>query len=192
MDIARTPDTSLLKRYWPVFAALGAGLGVYLFVILTGSADFRVDRDTLLFATVKRGDLLVKVRGAGFLVPQEVRWIASSVEGRVERVLVKPGAEVDAGEGRVGNRCAGSESGDASSRIRIQDRSHRLQVGRRTISKGHHFQAGIGAIGNEKRAAEGALGNRKATAREIAREPGRTKKRAGSTAEEDAEDPAAG
>jgi multidrug resistance efflux pump len=98
MDIARTPEISLLKRFWPVFAALGAGLGVYLFVTLTGSADFRVDRDTLLVATVERGDLLVKVRGAGFLVPREIRWIASSVEGRVERVLVKPGAEVDAGQ----------------------------------------------------------------------------------------------
>ena len=71
---------------------------MYLLVISTGSADFRVDRDTLLFATVERGDLLVKVRGAGFLVPQEIRWIASSVAGRVERVLVKPGAEVDAGQ----------------------------------------------------------------------------------------------
>ncbi len=98
MDIVRTRDTSLLKRFWPVLAALGAGLGVYLLVSLTGSADFRVDRDTLLFATVERGDLLVKVRGAGFLVPQEIRWIASSVAGRVERVLVKPGAEVDAGQ----------------------------------------------------------------------------------------------
>lgn len=98
MDIVRTRDTSLLKRFWPVPAALGAGLALYLLLSLTDSADFRVDRDTLLFATVKHGDLLVKVRGAGFLVPQEVRWIASSVEGRVESVLVKPGAEVDAGQ----------------------------------------------------------------------------------------------
>jgi multidrug efflux pump subunit AcrA (membrane-fusion protein) len=98
MDIVRNRDTPILKRFWPVLAALGASLGVYLLVISTGSADFRVDRDTLLFATVERGDLLVKVRGAGFLVPQEIRWIASSVEGRIERVLVKPGAEVDAGQ----------------------------------------------------------------------------------------------
>ncbi len=98
MDIVRTRDTSLIKRFWPVPAALGAGLALYLLISLTGSVDFRVDRDTLLFATVERGDLLIKVRGAGFLVPQEIRWIASSVEGRVERVLVKPGAEVDAGQ----------------------------------------------------------------------------------------------
>ena len=98
MDIVRTRDTSWIKRYWPVPAALGAGLALYLLVSLTGSADFRVDRDTLLFATVERGDLVVKVRGAGFLVPQEVRWIASSVAGRVERVLVKAGDEVDAGQ----------------------------------------------------------------------------------------------
>ncbi|MCZ6759800.1 MAG: RND transporter, partial [Gemmatimonadetes bacterium] len=82
MDIVRTRDTSLLKRFWPVPAALGAGLALYLLLSLTGSADFRVDRDTLLFATVERGDLLIKVRGAGFLVPREIRWIASSVAGR--------------------------------------------------------------------------------------------------------------
>ena len=98
MDIVRTRDTSLLKRFWPVPAALGAGLALYLLVSLTGSADFRVDRDTLLFATVERGDLLIKVRGAGFLVPREIRWIASSVAGRVESVLVKAGAEVEAGQ----------------------------------------------------------------------------------------------
>ena len=98
MDIVRTRDTSLLKRFWPVPAALGAGLALYLLLSLTGSADFRVDRDTLLFATVERGDLLIKVRGAGFLVPREIRWIASSVAGRVESVLVKAGAEVEAGQ----------------------------------------------------------------------------------------------
>jgi len=98
MDIARSRDTSLLKRFWPLLAAVGAGLGVYLLVALTGSTEFRVDRDTLLLATVERGDLLVRVRGAGFLVPKEIRWIAASVDGRVERLLVKPGAEVEAGQ----------------------------------------------------------------------------------------------
>jgi HlyD family secretion protein len=98
MDIVRTQDTSWLKRFWPVLVALGVGLGVYLLVASTGSSDFRVDRDKLLFATVERGDLLVRVRGAGFLVPKEIRWIAASVEGRVERLLVKPGAEVEAGQ----------------------------------------------------------------------------------------------
>jgi HlyD family secretion protein len=98
MDIVRTQNTSLLKRFWPVPAALGAILCVYLLGSLAGPTDFRVDRDTLLFGTVERGDLLIKARGAGFLVPEEIRWVGSSVAGRVERVLVKPGAEVDAGQ----------------------------------------------------------------------------------------------
>ena len=98
MDIVRTQDNSLLKRFWPVPAALGAILVVYLLGSLADPTDFRVDRDTLLFGTVERGDLSIKARGAGFLVPQEIRWIGSSVAGRVERVLVKPGAEVDAGQ----------------------------------------------------------------------------------------------
>jgi len=71
---------------------------LYLLISLTGSTQYRVDRDTLLFDAVERGELLIKVRGAGVLVPREIRWIGSSVEGRVERVLVKPGAEVVAGQ----------------------------------------------------------------------------------------------
>ncbi len=37
-----------------------------------------------------------QVRGAGVLVPEELRWVAAESEGRVERVLVQPGAEVGA------------------------------------------------------------------------------------------------
>jgi HlyD family secretion protein len=35
------------------------------------------------------------VRGPGTLVPREIRWIAAQTDGRVERILVRPGAVVD-------------------------------------------------------------------------------------------------
>jgi HlyD family secretion protein len=55
-----------------------------------------VDARTLFVDTVVRGDLERRVRGAGILVPRDQRWIAADVEGRVERVLVRPGTEVKA------------------------------------------------------------------------------------------------
>jgi len=53
-----------------------------------------VDRATVWVDTVKRGPLVRQVRGTGTLVPEEVRWIPAGTEGRIERVLVQPGAIV--------------------------------------------------------------------------------------------------
>jgi HlyD family secretion protein len=53
-----------------------------------------VERGTVLIGTVKRGRMIRQVRGQGTLVPQVVRWIPAPAEGRIERVLVQPGAEV--------------------------------------------------------------------------------------------------
>ena len=55
-----------------------------------------VERASLLFDTVKRGELVRQVRGNGTLVPQEIRWIPTISAGRVERILVLPGARVKA------------------------------------------------------------------------------------------------
>ena len=38
--------------------------------------------------------MLRKVRGLGTLVPEEIRWIPAQTEGRVERRVLLPGAEV--------------------------------------------------------------------------------------------------
>jgi HlyD family secretion protein len=44
--------------------------------------------------TVKRGEMLRQVRGLGTLVPDEIRWIPAVTEGRVDRRVIEPGAEV--------------------------------------------------------------------------------------------------
>jgi HlyD family secretion protein len=56
-----------------------------------------VERSGMLVDTVKRGEMIRQVRGIGTLVPKDVRVIASSSEGRVERILVQPGTPVRAG-----------------------------------------------------------------------------------------------
>jgi HlyD family secretion protein len=55
-----------------------------------------VERATVWVDTVKRGPMTREVRGLGTLVPEEILWIPAVTEGRVERILVRPGAVVKA------------------------------------------------------------------------------------------------
>lgn len=55
-----------------------------------------VERTSLWMDTVKRGEMLRQVRGNGTLVPVDIRWIPTANAGRVERILVLPGARVKA------------------------------------------------------------------------------------------------
>ena len=96
MDIPR-PDQARKKRRRRIMAVAGGLLTVAL--ITVGLSQLKpaappVERASLLFDTVKRGQLLRQVRGNGTLVPQEIRWIPTINQGRVERILVLPGARV--------------------------------------------------------------------------------------------------
>jgi HlyD family secretion protein len=44
---------------------------------------------------VKQGEMLREVHGPGTLVPRAIRWIGAQTEGRVDRVVVRPGAVVE-------------------------------------------------------------------------------------------------
>src|SRR3974390_287984 len=96
MDIPR-PDQARKKRRRRIAAVAGGLLAIAL--ITVGLARLKpaappVERGSLLFDTVKRGELLRQGRGNGTLVPQEIRWIPTINQGRVERILVLPGARV--------------------------------------------------------------------------------------------------
>jgi HlyD family secretion protein len=98
MDIPR-PDQARKKRRRRIATLLGGLAAVTL--ITVGLAQLKpaappVERGSLLFDTVKRGQLLRQVRGNGTLVPQEIRWIPTINQGRVERIVVLPGARVKA------------------------------------------------------------------------------------------------
>jgi len=54
-----------------------------------------VSRDSVWVDTVREGEMLRQVRGNGTLVPREVRWITAQTAGRVERIVVRPGAAVE-------------------------------------------------------------------------------------------------
>jgi len=53
-----------------------------------------VDRNVVWIDTVKRGTIPRQVRGLGTLVPEEIRWLAARTQGRVERIVLRPGAVV--------------------------------------------------------------------------------------------------
>lgn len=99
-DIARDP--AILKRRkirHAVYAVVGVILVVAASIALARMqpAAPSVERATVLVDTVKRGSLVRQVRGLGTLVPEDTRWLPSRTDGRVERILLRPGAEVSAG-----------------------------------------------------------------------------------------------
>jgi HlyD family secretion protein len=55
-----------------------------------------VELSTLYPDTVKRGPMLREVRGLGTLVPEDTMLITAVTDGRVQRILVKPGTPVRA------------------------------------------------------------------------------------------------
>jgi HlyD family secretion protein len=53
-----------------------------------------VERSVVWMDTVRRGPMLRQVRGLGTLVPEEILWIPAPADGRVEKILVRPGTAV--------------------------------------------------------------------------------------------------
>src|SRR5688572_31002027 len=98
MDIAR-PDQSKARRKKRIIFGT---LAVLIIVAITiGLARLKpaaptVDRNLVWIDVVKKGRMLRQVRGLGTLVPEEIRWIAARTPGRVEKIILRPGAEVTA------------------------------------------------------------------------------------------------
>ena len=99
MDIARDPRILKRKRQRQV---AGGIVGLLLVIALSAAlarmepAAPSVDRSTVLTDTVKRGSIVRQVRGVGTLVPEDTRWIPAVTDGRVDRIVLRPGAEVTA------------------------------------------------------------------------------------------------
>ncbi len=99
MDIPR--QQSRFKKFRR-YLYLGIGLVLVLLITLGLSrlkpAAPTVERSTVWVDTVKRGPMLRQVRGLGTLVPDEkgLRFVPAVADGRVDRILVLPGAAVKA------------------------------------------------------------------------------------------------
>jgi multidrug resistance efflux pump len=99
MDIVR--DKPKKKQYikilW-IMALVIISLFFAKLVFNRDSSTYAVNSNTLLTDSVQQGELYVSVRGIGVLVPKDIRWVATNVAGRVERILIKAGAQVKAGD----------------------------------------------------------------------------------------------
>jgi HlyD family secretion protein len=99
MDIAR-PNVAKEKRRKRII------YGVIAVVILAGitfglarlkPAAPTVEKNLVWMDQVKRGPMIRQVRGLGTLVPEEIRWIAARTSGRVDKIILRPGAAVEPG-----------------------------------------------------------------------------------------------
>lgn len=99
MDIQRGAEVKQAKQRKRILIGVGLGLALaattYALSRLQPAAP-SVDRSTVWPDTVKRGEMLRNVRGLGTLVPEEIRWIPATTQGRVERIILRPGALVKA------------------------------------------------------------------------------------------------
>lgn len=84
----------------PIKVMLSVGLVISLIwaIAFANNSGHKVSANSVLIDTVKQGNLTLDVRGIGVLVPKQVYWVATEVNGRVDQVLIKAGAAVKKGE----------------------------------------------------------------------------------------------
>ena len=90
-----------------------------------------VERSSVWIDSVKRGPMVRQVRGLGSLTPEEIRWIPTITDGRVEKVLVRPGAKVKADTVLVAltNPTVTQQASDAQWKLRAEEAQyHNLEV----------------------------------------------------------------
>jgi HlyD family secretion protein len=96
MDIAR-PSNLKKKR---IRQAIYAGAGLLAVVLVSvGLSRLKpaaptVERAVVWPDTVKRGPMVRNVRGLGILTPEDIRWIPATTQGRVEKIILRPGTAV--------------------------------------------------------------------------------------------------
>jgi HlyD family secretion protein len=98
MDVAR-PNVAAKKRKKRIMIIGASALGLILVTVVLSRlkpAVPSVDRSTVWIDTVKQGPMVRQVRGLGTLVPEDIRWISTNTEGRVEKIVVWPGTHVEA------------------------------------------------------------------------------------------------
>ncbi|AOS45541.1 multidrug resistance protein MdtN [Lacunisphaera limnophila] len=99
MDIAR-PNVAKEKRRKRIIYATIAGVVLIGITVALGRlkpAAPSMPKNLVWMGEVKRGPMVRQVRGLGTLVPEEIRWIAARTQGRVDKIVIRPGAPVEPG-----------------------------------------------------------------------------------------------
>lgn len=99
MDIPRPNAAKEKRRKRLIYGVVAAVVLVGITVLLARlkPAAPTVERNLVWVDTVKQGPMVRQVRGLGTLVPEEIRWIAARTQGRVDKIILRPGAVVEPG-----------------------------------------------------------------------------------------------
>jgi len=99
VDIIRDtkPQKKKKRIIWTVAGIVGV-LAVTLGIRALPTAVPTVDGATVWRDTVQQGTMVRQVRGAGTLVPEQMRWITAVTAGRIEHIRLLPGTEVKKGD----------------------------------------------------------------------------------------------
>jgi HlyD family secretion protein len=98
MDVKRDP--AILKRKRLLRLAILGAVGVLAAVVSLWAYRLQpaapsVDPKTVWIEAVKQGSIDRQVRGSGTLTPEDIRWIPATTSGKVENIVLKPGAKVE-------------------------------------------------------------------------------------------------
>ena len=95
MDKPRTDQTHRRRKRWLIVCGIVLAVaGGTLALARLKPAAPTIDRSVVWIDTVKRGPMLRQVRGVGSLVPEDIAWITARTSGRVDRIVLRPGATV--------------------------------------------------------------------------------------------------
>ena len=97
MDVKRDPAILKRKQRNRIIAGgvvIAAVIGLTVTVSQLEPAAPTVSASAIYTGTVKRGAFVREVRGAGTLVPEDIRWVTTTATGKVERIILRPGAKV--------------------------------------------------------------------------------------------------
>jgi HlyD family secretion protein len=96
MDIPRKSAARKrnIKRAVYIVLVVIAALGVTAWLRKLQPAAPSVDPGTVWPGTVKQGEMVRNVRGLGTLVAEDIHWIPAVTLGKIDKILLRPGAEV--------------------------------------------------------------------------------------------------
>jgi len=99
MDIARPNVAKEKRRKRIIYAVISVVVLATITVVLMRlkPAAPTVEKNLVWMDQVKRGPMVRQVRGLGTFVPEEIRWIAARTQGRVDKIVIRPGAPVEPG-----------------------------------------------------------------------------------------------
>jgi HlyD family secretion protein len=96
MDTPRVGEVEKRRKRRMILMAVAAVVvtAISVGIIQIPPALPTLDAASLFMGKVERGSMLREVRGAGQLVPVDIRWVSAPVEGRIESIPALPGVAV--------------------------------------------------------------------------------------------------